>query len=321
MKKLDKNKQLKIILAIILAVILCQVAIIITFFVILQSPTRRLKEQLSLAEKYLLELNYEQAIASYQIAIEIDPKCEEAYLAMVDIYVELGDYEEALKVLEDAEEVIDSQVIQDRIAEVQSLIEQGELEKLEALDEQITQEAQIDTDIVKEDRLSVSLVYNYDLTSEDYLSNGMSLGYIDVDIYPKEEESVRYYYTENVDKFTLPWSDYVGFTWQDDYFMNNQEEAINLFMQSDFLQPMDISEQFSNHIEFMIDGIPFSFDIDTAYIYICIRSVRGASQGLYFTSYGIDDDGIHYASGYIVNLSGTVSCDNSYKNVFERIED
>lgn len=39
---------------------------------------RRLQEQLRLGEKYLTELDYEQAIAAYRAAIEIDPRCEEA---------------------------------------------------------------------------------------------------------------------------------------------------------------------------------------------------------------------------------------------------
>lgn len=318
MKKPEKNKRIKIILAVILAVILCQIAIIITLFVLLQSPTRRLKEQLELAEKYLLNLDYEQAIAAYQTVIEIDPNCEEAYLAMADIYVELGDYAAAMEVLEEAEGAIGSKTIQDRIAEVQHLIEQDELERTEVVESQedISQEIGTDVSIEKEDHITIGLDYCYDLTRENYLSNGKSNGYMY--IYSYDEDMLYTYY---LDELTLPWIDYIGFSWQDEYFVNNQEEAIDLYMQSRDFKYMDISEHFPNYIEFTIESIPFSVEIDTAEIGIDIHSVCNVTDGSYFSCYGIDDEGAHYAAGYRILLGGTVSCDDSYKNIFERTED
>jgi len=63
---------------------------------------KKLEEQLSLGEKYLSELNYEQAIACYLAAIEIDPKNADAYLGLADTYIAQGEYENAMEVLENA---------------------------------------------------------------------------------------------------------------------------------------------------------------------------------------------------------------------------
>ncbi len=55
---------------------------------------------LKLGEKYLLDEDYEEAIAAFQKAIDIDPKEKEAYRELADIYIAIEDYEEALEILE-----------------------------------------------------------------------------------------------------------------------------------------------------------------------------------------------------------------------------
>ena len=43
------------------------------------------------SQKYLDELNYEKAIAELEHAIEIEPNNAEAYIALAEVYVEMGD--------------------------------------------------------------------------------------------------------------------------------------------------------------------------------------------------------------------------------------
>ena len=63
------------------------------------AKAKKVEEQLNLGAKYLSELNYEQAIVAYEAVIEIDPKCEEAYFALVDAYVAMGEYDKVKEVL------------------------------------------------------------------------------------------------------------------------------------------------------------------------------------------------------------------------------
>ena len=84
------------------------------------SKARRVEEQLDLGAKYLSELNYEQAIVAYEAVIKIDPKCEEAYLALADIYVMLGEIEKAEEILKRIEDVfgVDAIEIIEKIKEL-----------------------------------------------------------------------------------------------------------------------------------------------------------------------------------------------------------
>ncbi len=59
------------------------------------------QEQLSLGEKYLKELNYEDAIVALNRAIEIDPRSPEPYLLLADVYIGQEDFNSAKKVLEE----------------------------------------------------------------------------------------------------------------------------------------------------------------------------------------------------------------------------
>ncbi len=85
---------------------------------------RRLQEQLRLGEKYLTELDYEQAIAAYRAAIEIDPRCEEAYLGLADVYVAKGEPEQAAAVLEAGYEETGSETLQNKLEEVSGVVQQ-----------------------------------------------------------------------------------------------------------------------------------------------------------------------------------------------------
>lgn len=87
---------------------------------------RRLQEQLRLGEKYLTELDYEQAIAAYRAAIEIDPKCEEAYLGLADVYVAKGEPEQAAVVLQTGYEETGSRTLQNKLEEVNVLVQQAQ---------------------------------------------------------------------------------------------------------------------------------------------------------------------------------------------------
>ena len=59
-----------------------------------------LDELLSLGEKYLLELNYEQALVQFLKVIEIEPMNPRGYTGAAEAYVGLGDVENAVTIFE-----------------------------------------------------------------------------------------------------------------------------------------------------------------------------------------------------------------------------
>lgn len=54
-------------------------------------------DKIKLGQKYLTELNYTEAIASFTEAIKLDPNNIQAYMGRVEAYLALGEYDKALK--------------------------------------------------------------------------------------------------------------------------------------------------------------------------------------------------------------------------------
>ena len=59
-------------------------------------------KHITASQKYLDELNYEKAIAELELAIEIEPNNAEAYVALAEVYMEMGDKKSAIVILEEA---------------------------------------------------------------------------------------------------------------------------------------------------------------------------------------------------------------------------
>lgn len=97
-----KKKSGKIIGIVIAAVAAVAIAIVAAMFILPKSAgAKALTEKLDLGAKYLVELNYEQAEVEYLAAIQIDPKCEDAYLGLAEVYVANGDFYKAKEILEE----------------------------------------------------------------------------------------------------------------------------------------------------------------------------------------------------------------------------
>ncbi len=81
--------------------VLIVLIVAVTGILVLSNPQRKYDKQLSLGQRYLDELDYEKAIVAYRAAIEIAPKNPDAYEALAEIYMEIGEPEEALAVLQE----------------------------------------------------------------------------------------------------------------------------------------------------------------------------------------------------------------------------
>ena len=100
------KKSAKLIIGIISVIAIICVAVVLVFAGNGKEKSEYDK-RLTASQKYLDELNYEKAIAELELAIEIEPNNAEAYIALAEVYVEMGDYESAILVLEEAKEKVD----------------------------------------------------------------------------------------------------------------------------------------------------------------------------------------------------------------------
>ncbi len=69
-----------------------------------------LQVKLDLGNKYVSELDYENAIIAYEEALEIDPYCLDAYLGLSDAYLALGQEDMAIEIMEQAKELLPENV-------------------------------------------------------------------------------------------------------------------------------------------------------------------------------------------------------------------
>ena len=114
-KKTVNKKVIGITAAIAAAVCAAVLAVI---FALGGSADKRLAEQLDLANRYLEELDYEQAVAAFEAAIEIDPKNEDAYLGLAEAYIGLEDYESAAEAIEEGIEQTGAEALEARLEEI-----------------------------------------------------------------------------------------------------------------------------------------------------------------------------------------------------------
>lgn len=79
----------------------------------------RFQEQLELGQRYLEEMDYEQAVVAFTAAIEIDPRNADAYLGLADAYAGMGDLDAAIAALEEGYELTGDERLRDYIDALQ----------------------------------------------------------------------------------------------------------------------------------------------------------------------------------------------------------
>ncbi|MBO5144296.1 MAG: VWA domain-containing protein [Lachnospiraceae bacterium] len=89
----------KVLIFIISILVLLLIAVNIFLYWYKDNFSKRVSEQLELGQQYLLDMDYEQAIAAYEVVIELEPKNTEAYFGMADAYLAMGEPQKAVKIL------------------------------------------------------------------------------------------------------------------------------------------------------------------------------------------------------------------------------
>ena len=98
-----KNSKLIICIFGILIVI---AAISIVFSLSQGGTSKAIKEKLELADRYMTELKYDEAIALYKEMLEIEPKSVEAYKGLFEAYIATGDEAKAQEILDKAKGIM-----------------------------------------------------------------------------------------------------------------------------------------------------------------------------------------------------------------------
>lgn len=89
----------KILLFIISILVILLAVANVFLYIHVTSPAQKAGKQLNLGQQYLLELEYEEAVAAFEIVIEIEPKNVAAYMGMAEAYIGMGDIDQAIRVL------------------------------------------------------------------------------------------------------------------------------------------------------------------------------------------------------------------------------
>ncbi|MFR8843313.1 MAG: tetratricopeptide repeat protein, partial [Faecalibacillus intestinalis] len=95
------NKKQKSVKYIVPCIIIVVISIIISLvFVFNHTNTKEYDNKLEEAQKYVEEMDYEKAEATYLEAIKIDSKQSKAYLKLADIYVKQNKIDKFINILE-----------------------------------------------------------------------------------------------------------------------------------------------------------------------------------------------------------------------------
>lgn len=81
---------------------------------------KQYEDLLASGNRYLEELDYENAEIAFLEAIKVDPKKPDAYIQLADVYVDQGKIDEAEEILDEADEIIDDEAIDNKIDEISS---------------------------------------------------------------------------------------------------------------------------------------------------------------------------------------------------------
>ncbi len=116
-----------IIIIIIAAILLIGAGITAVALVNSRSASSGVAGSLQLAERYLNEQNYEQAVIEFQKVLEIEPMNVDAYLGIADAYIGMGDTDKALEWLNKGFELTGDSRIQTKLYELKKPLTASEL--------------------------------------------------------------------------------------------------------------------------------------------------------------------------------------------------
>lgn len=104
---------------ILIVTLICVIALgVVGFMIYTKGNQTKAENHVDTAKQYIDDLDYEQAIAELELAIKIDPKCESAYLTLANVYVSMGNYDDAIDVLKKGYEETESKRLKKKLDKV-----------------------------------------------------------------------------------------------------------------------------------------------------------------------------------------------------------
>lgn len=155
--EMKKKKPVFLVVGIVALLVIVVAVVIMVVAKASVSDGESYEDKLNLGRKCVSELNYGQAIAVYEEAIRIDPKNRKAYIALAELYAEMGDDNKAAEVFKRAEDKIDDEddleIIAKKKQAVMASIGRENEEKASGNTDEVTKvvEANISTDNLTEE--------------------------------------------------------------------------------------------------------------------------------------------------------------------------
>lgn len=192
---MNKKRKVLTIILVIEAIIIIAIA---AFLVIcMNNKTVKINKQMELAQNYLLEEDYDEAIAAFEEVINLEPKIVEAYIGLAEAYAQSGDLEKAAKILKKGYKRTDSEELKEQLDELEGKLAELEVQTEEKTDTDTedaavtttvaenfsTQEATTQEATTEEDTTSADAAVSEDVDWKqayiDYLQNDSESEYMD----------------------------------------------------------------------------------------------------------------------------------------------
>lgn len=135
------------------------------------SQVKRYEEQISLGDKYLEELDYENAEISYRKAVEISEKRESSYVKLTVLYMEQEEYEKAAQVIEEGREQTGKEEV---FSDLQQKVE--ELESSREPEEETSQKEEEKESFDWESAFEKTVLSELELLTSEDLNHASSSG-------------------------------------------------------------------------------------------------------------------------------------------------
>ena len=188
---------------IVLFIVLLVIVIGVCSICYANSDAVQIRKQLDLGQKYLSELDYEQAIVVYEAVLDIDDSNIVAYLGMAESYASMGNYEKAVEILQTGYDITEDETIKGKCDEYQKIIDDIVAKKAE---EEARKRAEEEKRIKNQERAKYAVVLKpiYDAVNAGDEATVFALmqeeAYLSmVKEYENAESSQPYYSPENVD--------------------------------------------------------------------------------------------------------------------------